>query len=71
LNFVGADTAGTNPNGLVGSVVENHFTRLQIGLLKMSVMLVGKTNFVGFITSFVANFAHTGHEHESLWVENQ
>jgi hypothetical protein len=43
------------------AVWHNDTAGLQVGLLKIAVMLVGKTYFIGFVPSFIANFTNAGH----------
>jgi hypothetical protein len=50
----------------MGSVRKNHLARLKVGLLEMTVMLVGEADLVGLVSSFVANFTNTCHRGISL-----
>ena len=60
-NFIGADAAGADANGLMLTVRHNNLAFLQVGVLEETVMLVGKAYFIGFIAAFFAHFANCCH----------
>lgn len=50
----------------MGSVGHHNLAVLQVRLLEETVMLVGKTDFVGLVAFLVADSAHTGHGYRIL-----
>ncbi len=61
-DFISPNAAGANFNGFMLATGQYNLAFLQVRVLKKAVMLVGKTNFVGFVATLGAHFTNAGHD---------